>query len=351
MQSAISRRSQWVYRWGMLVTVMTFPLIWLGGLVTTHDAGMAVPDWPGTFGYNLFLYPISAWIYGPFDLFVEHGHRLLASLVGLLAICLCVVAKKTEPRSWVRNLCYLLLAAIISQGILGGVRVLLDARTAAMIHGCSGPLVFALAGLIVCVSSSDWLKGGKEAAARSAGVSNGLYFTAWTLFGMTILQLFVGAQLRHSQPSWLPSFFTSLVHAHLLMATLITLGILVVYALSRLGRNRSIPSLRSPTNLLLGLVFVQLLLGFGTWVANYATPWIELTPWLAKYTVQGKGFWESMIVTGHQATGSLMIVFSLWLVCRMFSNRVVGKVRLQTENPEFTKSLKETELAPASAVR
>jgi hypothetical protein len=71
------------------------------------------------------------------------------------------------------------------------------------------------------------------------------------------------------------------------------------------------------------VVVAQVLLGFATWIANYATPWVELTPWLARYTVQGKGFWESMIVTGHQATGSLLIVFSLWMVCRVFrSNRL-----------------------------
>ena len=71
MDEPMDACSPWVYRWAMMVTFLTFPLIWLGGLVTTHDAGMAVPDWPGTFGYNLFLYPMSAWIYGPFDLFVE----------------------------------------------------------------------------------------------------------------------------------------------------------------------------------------------------------------------------------------------------------------------------------------
>jgi cytochrome c oxidase assembly protein subunit 15 len=69
--------------------------------------------------------------------------------------------------------------------------------------------------------------------------------------------------------------------------------------------------------MLLFIVVAQVALGLATWIANYATPWVELTPWLAKYTLQGKGFWESMIVTGHQATGSLLIVFSLWMVCRV----------------------------------
>ena len=70
----------------------TFPLIWVGGLVTTYDAGMAVPDWPNTYGYNLFLYPWQTWLYGPWDLFIEHGHRLLGSLVGMLTIGLVASA-------------------------------------------------------------------------------------------------------------------------------------------------------------------------------------------------------------------------------------------------------------------
>lgn len=307
--------SRWVYRWAMLVTLLTFPLIWLGGLVTTHDAGMAVPDWPGTFGYNLFLYPWSAWLYGPFDLFVEHGHRLLASLVGLLAICLCVVAYRNEKRTWVRNVCFLFLAAIISQGVLGGARVLLDARTAAMIHGCTGPLVFALGSFILMACSTDWRRATQDRS--TIPVSRGLLRFSYLLVLTSILQLFVGAHLRHAQPTWLPSFFTSIVHTHLLMATLITVSIFGIFVLVRTDHNRHVMELRLPANMLLAIVLSQVALGLATWVANYATPWVELTPWLAKYTLQGKGFWESMIVTGHQATGSLLIVFSLWMVCRV----------------------------------
>ncbi len=305
-------RANWVFRWATLVSVLTFPLIWLGGLVTTHDAGMAVPDWPGTFGYNLFLYPMSAWIYGPFDLFVEHGHRLLASVVGLFAIGLCIVAYRTEPRRWLVWTCFLFLLAIISQGVLGGARVLFDARTLAMIHGCSGPLVFALGSFIAMASSSRW----HRAALSRSGT--GLGRLAVFLFAMSIIQLLVGAHLRHSLPTWLPFFFMSLVHTHLLFATLIFLTVLGCAVLVRVGPNRAFRELRMPANAMLAIVFLQILLGFATWIANYATPWVELTPWLAKYTVQGKGFWESMIVTGHQATGSLLIVCSLWLACRAY---------------------------------
>jgi cytochrome c oxidase assembly protein subunit 15 len=316
MLQSNSSPSKWVYRWAMLVTLLTFPLIWLGGLVTTHDAGMAVPDWPGTFGYNMFLYPWSAWLYGPFDLFVEHGHRQLASIVGLLAICLCVVAYRNERRVWLRNVCFVFLAAIISQGVLGGVRVLMDARTAAMIHGCSGPLVFALGSFIVMASSNDWLRADRSLQSR------GLFRVAVGLLLLSIVQLFVGAQLRHAQPNWLPSTFMAMVHTHLLMATCITLTIFCIFWLVRRRAYQKIRELRLPANLLILVVVSQVVLGFGTWIANYATPWMELTPWLARYTLQGKGFWESMIVTGHQATGSLLIVLSLWLVCRVSSRMV-----------------------------
>ncbi|MAP10376.1 MAG: cytochrome oxidase assembly protein, partial [Rhodopirellula sp.] len=91
---------KWPFRLTRVMVCLTWPLIWVGGLVTTYDAGMSVPDWPGTYGYNLLLYPISTWLFGPFDLFIEHGHRLLAALVGFIAIGLVIASLKTEKRRW-----------------------------------------------------------------------------------------------------------------------------------------------------------------------------------------------------------------------------------------------------------
>ena len=84
--------SRWPYRLAVLLAAATFPLISVGGLVTSYDAGMAVPDWPNTYGYNLLLYPWTTWLFGPWDLFLEHGHRLLGVLVGLLAMGLVAAA-------------------------------------------------------------------------------------------------------------------------------------------------------------------------------------------------------------------------------------------------------------------
>src|SRR5918911_1731463 len=83
----------------LLTACATFPLIFMGGLVTSHGAGMSVPDWPNSYGYNMFLFPPRYWVGG---ILYEHTHRLAGTVVGILSIVLTVVAWKTEPRRWVR---------------------------------------------------------------------------------------------------------------------------------------------------------------------------------------------------------------------------------------------------------
>lgn len=303
-----SRPSFWA--WAAAITV--FPLIWVGGLVTTHDAGMAVPDWPGTYGYNLFLYPISTWLYGPFDLLIEHGHRLLGSLVGLLAIGLCITSWKHEPRTWYKWGAIGLLLAVIGQGLLGGFRVVLDARTIAMLHGCGGPLVFALAVFLAVAASRDWRR------AQPVFASPGMGRLSLLLLIGTVGQLVLGAQLRHALPDTRPAAFMSMVHLHLTVAVLLTFLILAIAWWARRPQYRAGPEIRTPANVLTALLLVQLGLGVATWGVNYAFPWTDLTPGLARYAIAAKGYWESLIVTGHQATGSLMIAGAVWLVCRVW---------------------------------
>src|SRR5437588_6239629 len=103
-----------------ITAAATLALIVIGGLVTSHGAGLAVPDWPNSFGYNMFLFPISKWI-GP--ILFEHTHRLAASTVGFLTIILAVWLWFAEDRQWVRSLGLIAVGAVILQGILGGLRV------------------------------------------------------------------------------------------------------------------------------------------------------------------------------------------------------------------------------------
>src|SRR5690349_20301162 len=83
----------------VLTALATFPLIFMGGLVSSHGAGLAVPDWPNSYGYNMFLFPPRLWIGG---ILYEHTHRLMGTVVGLLAIILVIWAWLTERRGGAR---------------------------------------------------------------------------------------------------------------------------------------------------------------------------------------------------------------------------------------------------------
>src|ERR1043165_2643223 len=126
----------------VLTAVATFPLIFMGGLVTSHGAGMSVPDWPDSYGYNMFLFPPKLWIGG---ILYEHTHRLMGTVVGMLSIALTIAAWKLEERPWARRLAYSVLAAVIFQGILGGLRVVLVKLDLAVIHACFAQAFFCLA--------------------------------------------------------------------------------------------------------------------------------------------------------------------------------------------------------------
>src|SRR4051812_35342650 len=151
-----ARYSPWPHWLAVALALVTFPLIWVGGLVTTYDAGMAVLDWPGTYGYNLLRYPWQTWLAGPWDLFIEHGHRLLGAAAGVLSIALLLTVLLTERRRWLMAAACGALALVILQGLLGGMRVLLDQRLVAMIHACVGPLFFAYLAAVIVATSRWW---------------------------------------------------------------------------------------------------------------------------------------------------------------------------------------------------
>src|SRR5215510_3014597 len=111
------RSSPWPHRLSVALALVTFPLIWVGGLVTTYDAGMAVPDWPGTYGYNLLLYPWQSWLAAPWDLFIEHGHRLLGATAGVVAIGLVTTSLVSDQHRWLRWAACGALALVIAQGV------------------------------------------------------------------------------------------------------------------------------------------------------------------------------------------------------------------------------------------
>src|SRR6202022_1466469 len=176
----------------VLVALSVVALIGLGGLVTSHDAGMAVPDWPNSFGYNMFLFPISRWVGG---VFFEHTHRLIASGVGLLTVALFVLTLIFENRVWVKWLAGIAVLAVIIQGVLGGVRVTEHNALLGLFHGCLAQSFFCLTATIALVTSRFWRQIGavaNEHAVRS--------LRSWTIAVtiMVFLQLALGASMRHS---------------------------------------------------------------------------------------------------------------------------------------------------------
>lgn len=161
-------------------------------MVTSKGAGLAVPDWPNSFGYNMFLFPISQWVGA---IFYEHTHRLIASTVGFLTMILAVWLWRVEHRRWVRNLGWLALLAVILQGVLGGLRVTMLKDEIGIFHAC---LAQAFLGLLVyiAVATSDFWQSLSHIVADSKHFIP-LRTIALVATVAIYLQLALGATMRH----------------------------------------------------------------------------------------------------------------------------------------------------------
>jgi cytochrome c oxidase assembly protein subunit 15 len=305
-RAASGNWSYWPHRVAVVLVCATFPLIWVGGLVTTYEAGMAVPDWPSTYGYNLFLYPWSTWLSGPWDLMIEHGHRLMASAVGLITIALVIVTWWCDKRPWARWYMGFGLGLVIAQGVLGGMRVLMDATLLARVHGCLGPVFFVCSVVAAAITSSWWRDGSTvEGVVEAASFRRFVWITA----GIAYLQLVLGAHLRHLSPTWSPGVFRVVVYAHLLGASILTIHVTFllwkVVTCAPLRRCRLLFFPTVATALLLGL---QLMVGAGTWRLKYHWPsWLPQTEAWRGFTVSAEGMLQTVTITAHVALGSLIV--------------------------------------------
>jgi cytochrome c oxidase assembly protein subunit 15 len=278
------------HRVALVAAVFTWPLIFVGGLVTTYRVGMAVPDWPTTFGMNMFLYRFweAAW-----GVFIEHGHRLYGAAVGLATIVLAAWFLVAERRAWLKALGVLALVAVVGQGVLGGYRVRLNSTTLAAVHGCAAQAFFALMVALCVLTGRDWSHPIEPVADRGR-----LRVRALAAPALVYAQIVAGAWLRHfGAPAALA------VHALLALAVLGEAGA-VAWRVER-GGPESAP-LRAPSRAMAGLVVVQAALGIAAW-------WL-LRPFDG--VPRGVTTSQALVRTAHQANAALLLAATMVLALR-----------------------------------
>jgi cytochrome c oxidase assembly protein subunit 15 len=256
-----------LHRFSTFVAACTVLLLLAGSLVTSTASGLSVPDWPTTYGWNMFTFPPSKWVGG---IFYEHGHRLIASSVGFLTIVLAGWLWVADPRRWMKRLGLAALGAVILQGVLGGITVLFFLPTAiSSAHAGLAEIFFCMTIAIALFTSQGWRRGDETVddptLRRVASATTALIF----------VQILVGAVMRHSDAGLaIPDFpwmFGHLVpdhwdpkiaihFAHRVGALLVTLAVIATAA-HILYHHRARRRLSRPAMLILALVAMQVTLG------------------------------------------------------------------------------------------
>ncbi len=252
-----------------IVAASTAILIFAGGMVTSHGAGLSVPDWPNTYGWFMFSFPVDKWVGG---IFYEHSHRLIASTVGFLIVILAFWLWRAESRAWVRRLGFIALGAVIAQGILGGITVLWYLPDAISIaHASLAEIVFCLTVTIALVTSTGWRRGYAAGLPDDRVLQKLAIATTATVY----VQILLGATMRHTDAGLaIPDFPLAFGHlippywdgkiaihfAHRVGALCVTAMILATTG-HVFYHHRGRTELRRPAMLLLGLVALQITLG------------------------------------------------------------------------------------------
>jgi heme a synthase len=287
--------SKGVHRFALLVACATFFLIIAGALVTSHDAGLATNDWPLSNG-QVFPKMVG-------NLFWEHGHRMVATTVGLLTIGLVVFLYKKERRRWVRRLGLLALCGVIAQGLLGGLTVKLSLPLAvSAAHATLAQLFFCTTVSLAVFTSRTWIADRPRLEERDGPP---LRYICSAAAATVFLQLIIGATLRHSA-TWDKPLPTDLLLTHIGGAVAVTL-LLGSAALLVLRRYRHEPFLTRPALVALALLVVQLLLGLAAYLARMASPNDPqpLNPMVG-------------VTVAHVACGALVFATTIVLTLRVF---------------------------------
>jgi cytochrome c oxidase assembly protein subunit 15 len=279
------------HRLALATGAATLVLIVAGGLVTNTGSALAVPDWPTTFGHNMFLYPWSEMVGG---IFYEHSHRLLGAVVGLLTLALAGVLWPAGGP--LRVLGLVAVAGVVAQGVVGGLRVVLREDSLAVVHGS---LAQAFWGLVVVIAVL--------AAPRPTGPSTpeppspSLRALTLVAAGLVYLQIVFGATLTHA----------GRLDLHLGGAVAVFVVVPVVTARVR---RAGAPFDRTIARALLVLLGLQLVLGIGSFLARFSS-----------LPLPGGPVTGLILPVVHRLTGSLVLGAAVALAVRIgLGAHVVG---------------------------
>jgi heme a synthase len=295
-----------VHRFALLVACATFFLIIAGALVTSHDAGLATSDWPlteGRFLPKVESLGINTGVNMVGNLFWEHGHRMVATTVGMLTIGLVIFLSLREKRSWVRRLGWLALVGVVAQGLLGGLTVKLNLPLAvSTAHATLAQLFFCTTVSLAVFTSASWIESRPTIEEQGTlAIRYVCVAAAATIF----LQLVIGATLRHSA-TWDQPLPADLLLTHIGGAVAVTL-LLGSAAWMILRRHRNETFLARPAKVALSLLAVQLCLGVAAYLTRVASP---NDPQPLKPMV--------VITVAHVACGALVFATTIVLTLRAF---------------------------------
>jgi cytochrome c oxidase assembly protein subunit 15 len=320
-----------LHRFAKFVAGCTVLLVLAGSLVTSTGSGLSVPDWPTSYGWNMFTFPPSKWVGG---ILYEHGHRLIATTVGVLTIALAAWLWRAEPRRWMKMLGVAALGAVVLQGVLGGLTVLFFLPAAvSTAHAGLAEIFFCMTVAIALFTSPRWIRGYGAAADAPAGAPGipgvpgvpgandaMLRRVATTTTALIYTQILVGATMRHTGaglaiPDFplmfghiIPDHWNNLIaihFAHRVGALVVTVGVLATagHIWYHHARRRE---LVVPARLIVGLVAVQVTLGALTVLSRR----------------------DVTINSLHVVCGALVLATSLVITLRSWRVRFAGPVRL-----------------------
>lgn len=306
----------WRHRYALACAVATALLLVAGGLVTSTGSGLAVPDWPLSFGK---VFPPMAG-----GVLFEHGHRLVAASVGVLTLILAFWFARRESRAWVRRLAYVAVGAILAQGLLGGLTVLLRLPPAvSVLHACLAQGFFCIV-VVLALATSKGFVARRPAELPGEGAPP-LWVLGAAATGLVYAQLILGAVMRHTGaglaipdvplafgrlvPPML-SFEIAIHFAH--RAGALVVAAAVVFLAGRiLRRHGGRPELAGPARLLIILVAVQILLGGATVVTRLAV----------------------LPATAHVVAGALLLAASLVVTVRAARARLERPAAVPLKSP------------------